>query len=79
MKISLRSHGPNQTEVTLGDRSIFFSYETIVLVRIDHDAWYQTSKKHSATTSRHIKAFLDGWPAHLVIQNDLERLATEAL
>ena len=75
MKITLRQHGPNQTKITLDDRSIFFSYETPVIVRIDNDAWYQTSEKHSATTSRHVKALFGSWAARVVSQGDLERLA----
>ena len=78
MKITLKHHGPNQTEVALDDRSIFFSYETPVLVRVQHHGWYQTSEKHSSTTSRHINAFLDGIPAICVDQAQLEQLANGA-
>ena len=73
---SNRVIAPNQTELitTKGTvhRTIFFSYETPVIVKFDYergvrnesksdDAFevYVTNKKHSATTSKHINKYLE--------------------
>ena len=72
----IRVHAPNQTELitTRGGvhRTIFFSYETPVIVKFDYehgvrkeyksnDAFevYVTNKKHSVTTSKHINKYLE--------------------
>lgn len=75
MQIKLRPHGSNRTEVMLEDRSLYFSYETVVVVQVARIGWYQTRQKYSATTSRHITGFLDGIAATLVTQAVLEQLA----
>ena len=72
--IRLRQHGPNRTEIYLGDRTVYFSYETPVIVQVEGVGWYQTGQKFNSTTSRHINGFLDGVPAKIVTQTQLEYL-----
>jgi hypothetical protein len=55
--VKLRTLGPNQTEVTVGDKVIFFSYNTPVAM--DNAGRVSvTNKKWSVTTSRHINKWL---------------------
>lgn len=77
-KVSLKVIGPNQTEVTVGDLVLFFSYETLVGLKTGNKMsdMYVTGEKHSRTTSGHINAFVNRyWEATKVPQYDLERMA----
>jgi len=56
----LRSIKKNMTEVVLGDLTILFSYETPVACHIQGKGYFRTSKRWSATTTRHINQWLDG-------------------
>jgi hypothetical protein len=47
----------NMTEIEIGDKTILFSYKTPVAYYENGKA-YQTSKKWSVTTSRHINQWL---------------------
>lgn len=58
--MKVRIIGPNQTEVTVGDVSIFFSYETPVAAHSPKLGWMQDATKYSRTTSRHVNAWLGG-------------------
>ena len=73
-KVSLKILGPNQTEVHLGEKVLFFSYNTVVAVYTRYGECYRTSHKFSKTTSKH----LNNWcpdKAILVPQETIEQLA----
>ena len=51
--------GANQTEVSLADGTeILFSYGTPVAALVPGKGWIRTAQKWSATTSKHINAWL---------------------
>ncbi len=55
----ITNHGPNQTSVTTKDFTVFFSYDTPVVL-VKHGTPQHvlvTSTKHSRTTSKHINQF----------------------
>lgn len=58
--MNLKSLGSNQTQITTEKYHILISYETPVacIDRADGKA-YQTEKKWSRTTSKHIKAYMN--------------------
>tara|TARA_Y200000002_G_scaffold367668_1_gene359947 strand:+ start:535 stop:765 length:231 start_codon:yes stop_codon:yes gene_type:complete len=58
--MQLRKLGNNQTQIDYANgTSVLFSYETPV-ASLTENGYYKTSKKWSATTSRHINKWLDG-------------------
>lgn len=69
--------GSNQTEVTIGDTRVFFSYKTPVAARVDSFV-YRTSKKWSVTTSKHINKWLEGYPAEEKPQEFFDNLLEQA-
>jgi len=71
--------GANQYEIFFKKSNLilFQSYETVVAARLENLDYVQTEVKHSPTTSRHIKKWLDGVKAELRPQkffNDLNNL-----
>jgi hypothetical protein len=51
--------GSNQTEVTLADGTcVLFSYQTPVAAIVPGKGWIRTAYKWSATTTKHINAWL---------------------
>ena len=68
----------NMTEVEILGLKILFSYKTPVAY-IDNKTGeaYQTSKKWSRTTTRHINKWLDGQSSGLVDQSVLDNLLSE--
>ena len=51
--------GSNQTEVSLADGTeILFSYGTPVAALVPGKGWIRTAQKWSATTSKHVNAWL---------------------
>ena len=51
----------NMTEVTIGNKTVLFSYKTPVAARVLTEngmEYYKTSEKWSVTTSRHINQWL---------------------
>jgi hypothetical protein len=56
--MKLIPYGKNQTLLVIqpGQFEVFFSYQTPVAAIIDGHC-YQTSTKHSQTTSKHIRSF----------------------
>jgi len=51
--------GANQTEVSLADGTeILFSYGTPVAALVPGKGWIRTAQKWSATTSKHVNAWL---------------------
>ena len=57
--MKLRQIKSNVTELTLGDKTIMFSYETPVAGYDDLGA-FRTDRKYSVTTSRQINQYLGG-------------------
>lgn len=57
--MKLKVIGPNQTEITMGGKVLFFSYDTLVLVRnLDEGKCYISSEKYSNTTTKHTNAYI---------------------
>lgn len=57
----VKSIGSNQTEVTCGDVTILFSYETPVAARINNE-YYKTEERFSVTTTKHINKWAGNCP-----------------
>ena len=68
----LKQIGSNMTEVTRGDVTVLFSYQTPVAFRRHDGQAFRTSKKFSVTTSKHINKWLDGQSAEIVSQDAIE-------
>ena len=70
--------GANQTEVSLADGTeILFSYGTPVAALVPGKGWIRTAQKWSATTSKHVNAWLRancGGTVQDVPQWDLDQL-----
>jgi hypothetical protein len=70
--------GSNQTEVTLADGTVvLISYSTPVAALVPGKGWIRTAKKWSATTTKHINAWLRkncGGTVSEVDQWDLDQL-----
>lgn len=74
MAISLNAVSPNHNEVCIGGAQFIFSYNTLVALCDNQGRRYQTTKKHSSTTQKHIAA--SGYKdADKVDQNTLEAMA----
>lgn len=68
--MNLKPLQANMTELTIGTKSILFSYETAVAVfDVGTGEYLQTSKIWSRTTTRHINKWLDGNIAGYVDQD----------
>lgn len=66
--MKLKSIAANQTELTINDGTlVFFSYNTPVAAFVIGKGILRTSEKHSATTTRHINAFIKGYSPHVTI------------
>lgn len=64
------------TEVTVGEVTILFSYQTPVAYN-DGTGFYRTDRAYSSTTSKHIKQWLNGANAQTVPQEQIDKLAGE--
>lgn len=72
--VELKRLGPNVAQVEVGDRTILFSYDTPVCVRIG-DGWhYVTTKYWSRTTTGHVKKWLAGAVAKPISQEAFDLL-----
>ena len=71
----LHNLGPNQTEITTGNRSVLYSYDTPVVVQVHGIGYFRTGTRYSVTTSRHIKAYIDGRNFTTVTQDQIDRFA----
>lgn len=72
--MKLRNLGANQTEVTVGDKTVLFSYNTPVAYS-DGTWTYVTSKKWSVTTSRHINKWISKFaPARYPLDISQEKI-----
>lgn len=75
MNFILNPIASNMTEVTLSTgTTVLFSYRTPVAARLYTGKIIRTSKKWSATTSRHINKWLDGASAQECEQEFLDNL-----
>ena len=72
--MKLRIVGPNQTEITVGDKVVLFSYETPVAAHVQGRGYIRTAKHYSQTTSRHINSWLVGANAVVVPQSEIDGL-----
>jgi hypothetical protein len=67
--------GPNTTELDLADGStVMFSYKTPVAAYVMGRGFIQSEQHYSATTTRHLRKWLDGRDAETVPQTELDRL-----
>ena len=70
--------GSNQTEVTLANGTeILFSYSVPVAAIVPGKGWIRSAFKHSATTTKHVNAWLRkncGGDVLIVPQWDLDQL-----
>ena len=76
--MKIQQIGSNQTEVSLADGTeILFSYSTPVAALVPGKGWIRTAFKHSATTTKHVNAWLRkncGGTVQDVPQWDLDQL-----
>ena len=66
--------GANQTQLSVGDNLILFSYKTPVAAWVSGRGWLRTSTKYSKTTTKHINKWLRGYAAQDVDQSVLDTL-----
>ena len=64
--------GSNQTLVYCVGQEYFFSYNTCVAGKDDQGNYWKTDKKYSNTTSRHVKAYLNGADPVLVTESEAQ-------
>jgi hypothetical protein len=82
--MKLRNIGPNQTEITTGDRTVLYSYDTPVVVLVYTIGYFRTDTRHSVTTVKHINNYLAPRVLHpskrveTVSQHQIDRLADGA-
>ena len=76
--MKVQSIGSNQTEVELANGTcVLFSYSTPVAALVPGKGWIRTAKKWSATTTKHINAWLAkncGGEVQSVTQWELDQL-----
>jgi len=76
--MKVQSIGSNQTEVTLANGTeILFSYSVPVAAIVPGKGWIRSAFKHSATTTKHVNAWLRkncGGDVLTVPQWDLDQL-----
>lgn len=76
--MKLEKLGNNKTAVMTGNKKVYFSYNTPVVVRVGQQV-YKTEQYFSPTTSRHINIFLEMEPhrtgAMELTQEQIEELA----
>jgi len=68
-KMKLRQIKSNVTELTIGETTIMFSYQTPVAGYDDHGA-FRTDRKYSVTTSRQINQYLGGKEVGRTVSQD---------
>lgn len=72
--MKLKPLGSNMTELTVGNVSVLFSYETPVAGWDDRGA-FRTEKKYSKTTTKHINKYLGGKDVgRIVVQSYIDSL-----
>jgi len=74
--MKLRKVGSNQSVLETNQATVFFSYETPVVV-VAGGKFFKTDQHFSLTTSKHIKSFLKGVKAEAVPQSFIESFLDE--
>ena len=72
--MKLKSIGPNKTEVEIGEYTILFSYSQPVAYHKIGEGYFKTDHFWSVTTSKHVNQWLDGQPAKVVPQSQIDEL-----
>ncbi len=72
--MKLKGIGSNMIELTTGDYTFLFSYETPVAYHKEGVGFYRTDEFFSKTTSRHINKWLHRATAAKVSQTHIEEL-----
>jgi hypothetical protein len=72
--MKLRPIGPNVNEVTVGELTVLFSYQTPVAAFVPGEGYLVTDKKWSKTTSRHINKWLASMGVKTAVKVSQERL-----
>jgi hypothetical protein len=75
-RMKIKSLAANQTELQIGNSTVFFSYETPVAACVNGE-FYRTSEHYSVTTSKHINKWLDGRNAKSMPPSFFQNLTTE--
>jgi hypothetical protein len=70
--MKLRKLGSNQTEISVGDNLVLFSYNTPVAAWVRGRGWLRTEQKFSKTTTKHINAWLGKNTGTVVPQAEIE-------
>lgn len=75
--MTLKPIKSNMSEIKVGNVTVLFSYQTPVACLLTNGSvyeYYQTAKKWSRTTSRHISQWLEGNPAMFKDQEYFDNL-----
>jgi len=72
----LKPIGPNVNEVTVGELTVLFSYQTPVAAFVPGEGYLVTDKKWSNTTTRHINKWLASMGVDRATKVSQERLNT---
>lgn len=76
--MNLKPIAANMTEIETKNKRVLFSYKTAVAYYDTVDQqFYETEKKWSVTTTRHINKWVGGYPTKKVGQDVLDGLLNE--
>ena len=80
MKIKLNPIGTNQTEIDLGSKILFFSYQSLVGVADDeHNALYLSKMaEFSRTTKKHVNNWIENH-LHITEKTEIKTIPQEEL
>lgn len=71
--LKVKPIGSNQTELTVGDTLILFSYKTPVAAWVPGRGWLRSEEKYSKTTTKHVNGWL-GAAGTVVPQSEIDSL-----
>ena len=74
MQLSLKQVGANQTELSVGLCTLFFSYQTCVAACVAGKGFLVSEKYYSRTTSKHVAKWVAGRTATTVPQATIDKL-----
>ncbi len=76
--MNIKQLGSNQTLLVFHQKEILFSYETPVAGYIKGRGYFRTDKRYSATTSKHINKYVEGWDDVLTLpQEEIDNLVLD--
>ncbi len=75
--LKIRSLGSNQTELTIGETLMLFSYQTPVVAYVPGRGWLRTREHYSRTTSKHINKWI-GSTYTIVSQSEINSILVTA-